>query len=380
MMLFDKFSIQANRRSPGKVDLALRSWVRYVRVWRAELRRRASWAARVRAWRLGFQVNSFRLYDLAHQDASQFVPDFPLARRITKINGFWNPIIGNKLVLAYVAQAMGVPTPAPLGCIIAGCAQALDGAVATNLLATLEQWIARAPRLVFRPHWSGGGEGVFFVDRANGRWRINERPAETAELEALVRTLDRYLVTAYVQQAAYARTIFPRTANTIRVLTLRDDRGPFIAAVVHRFGSSRSFPVDTFHAGQGGVTAPVDISTGVLGPVLGADATGQLVRCAQHPETGAAIEGVTVPHLHRALDGMLLLCHALPEAQCVGWDAVITDEGFSILEANSIPSLEVWQVHEPLLAAPRTAAFFAAHGIAPRTSTRLPVDPDSSRS
>jgi len=363
--LFDKFGIERNRRSTGALDLTLRSWVRYARAWRGELRRHTSWTARLRAWRMGFKVKSHQLLQLDRRDATHYVPDFPLARRLTAINGFWNPIIGNKLVMAYTAHALGVPTPAPLGCILAGEAYSLDGQGTTDILHALEQWLGATSRLVFRPHWSGGGEGVFFVDREGPQWRINERPAEPAELRALLGAIDRYLVTAYAQQAEYARRIFPRTANTLRVLTLRDDDGPFVAAVVHRFGSSRSFPVDNFHAGRGGLTAPVDPATGVLGAALIADDAGRLVHTNHHPETGERIEGVEVTHFHRALEGMLRLCHALPEGRCVGWDALITDEGYTIIEANSLPHLHVWQVHAPLLASPRTAAFFAHHGIAP---------------
>jgi hypothetical protein len=40
----------------------------------------------------------------------------------------------------------------------------------------------------------------------------------------------------------------------------------------------------------------------------------------------------------------------------------MTDEGYSILEANSPPGITVWQVHAPLLRDPRVARFFRTPG------------------
>lgn len=364
--LFRKFGIEPQRRSTGDLELSARSWVRYLRQWRTELGRGDRWRDRLRAWPLGFTVSTYRLLELDRRDPSHYVPDFSQEFRSTRVNGFWNPIIGNKLVVTYVAQAVGVPTPAVLGCVVHGCPQAVDGSPLGTPGEVLARWQEGAPRLVFRPHWSGAAEGVFFVDRPRGQWHVNDQPATDDELLGLIGGLDRYVVTAWVNQAGYAQRIYPRTANTLRVLTLRDADGPFVAAAVHRFGSSASFPVDNFHAGRGGLAAAIDLATGTLGVALGADAEGRMVPHTHHPETGEPIAGVTIPHLHEALAGMLRLCAALPEGRCVGWDALMTDAGYCILEGNSPPGLHVWQVHQPLRVEPRTARFFADHGVGRR--------------
>lgn len=364
--LLRKFGIEPQRRSSGELELAARSWVRYLRQWRSELGRRDRWRDRLRAWPLGFTVSAYRLLELDRRDPSPYVPDFSLQFRSTRLNGFWNPIIGNKLVIAYIAHAVGVPTPMVLGCVVRGRPQSVDGSPLGSPSEVLARWIARAPRLVFRPHWSGAAEGVFFVDRPHGSWRVNDHAATDDELHRLIGSLDRYVVTAWVEQARYAQRIYPRTANTLRVLTLRDADGPFVAAAVHRFGSSASFPVDNFHAGRGGLVAAVDVATGALGTALAADASGRMQPHTHHPETGEPIAGVTIPHIREALDGMLRLCAALPEGHCVGWDTLMTDAGYCILEGNSPPGLHVWQVHQPLRAEPRAARFFADHGVGRR--------------
>ena len=58
--------------------------------------------------------------------------------------------------------------------------------------------------------------------------------------------------------------------------------------------------------------------------------------------------------------GLLDAARCLPEAPLIGWDVLMTDGGYSILEANSPPGVSVWQVHAPLLADPRVARFFRA--------------------
>lgn len=360
---FAKFGIPANRRPAGDMELALRSWVRYLRGWRMELAAGGRWGDRLRAWPRGFTTASWRLFGLDQHDPDLFAADFPLVLRGTRINGFWNPIVGNKLVLSYIARATGVPCPPILGCIVRGRPHDFAGRRSSELLDTLADWSEGEQGLVFRPHWSGGGEGVFFVDRRGGRWSINGHPAEPDDLRQVVGNLDRYLVTRRLEQARYAREIFPRTANTLRVLTLRDDAGPFVAAAVHRFGSSHSFPVDNFHQGRGGLCAAMDRESGVMGKAATTDPTGRPVLHTHHPETGAPIEGVQVTHYHEAIAGLLRLCEALPEARSVGWDVLITEDGYSVLEGNSPPSMSVWQVHQPLRADPRIARFLAAHGV-----------------
>jgi hypothetical protein len=131
---------------------------------------------------------------------------------------------------------------------------------------------------------------------------------------------------------------------------------------VHRFGRSRSFPVDNFHQGRGGVCAAVDSGSQTLGTAVSLDRQNRREWHSVHPETGSQIEGVTIPGLAAALEGVLAAARCFPEATCVGWDLLITDGGFSILEANAPPGIVVSQAHAPLLADPRTARFFKSHG------------------
>jgi hypothetical protein len=212
------------------------------------------------------------------------------------------------------------------------------------------------------PSLVGWRRRCFFVHRQGQEWLVNGRIATADELHSLLGGLDRYIATAFVEQAEYARRIHSPTTNTLRVLTLVDDAGPFVANVVHRFGTSRSYPIDNFHQGRGGICADVNVPAATLGKALSLGAHHERICHEVHPETGSQIEGVSIPGLPWALEGVLEAARCFPEATCVGWDLVITDKGYSVIEANAPPGIVVSQAHGPLLAHPRVAAYFRQHG------------------
>lgn len=366
--LFRRYGIERNRRSGGRLDLWLRCQARRLRLVRSELRAASPlpWPRRLGAWRRGFTANSTLVYRLDANDPRDYVSDWDYFLSGYRFNGFFNPIVGNKLVLSQILAGYGLPHPRVLGVVRKGRPMAVGPGTSADArddgASELASWAEDGRPMVFRPHWSGAGEGVFFLRKGPEGWELNRQPAGDDDVRRLVGTLDRYVVTAFVDQAAYAARIHPPTSNTLRVLTIRDGDGPFVAAMAHRFGSRRSGAIDNWHQGRGGLNAPIDPARGTLGRAVTLGEDGRLLDCARHPDTGADIEGVAVPGLDRALAGLLDAARCLPEAPLIGWDVLMTDEGYSILEANSPPGITVWQVHAPLLRDPRVARFFRTPG------------------
>jgi Sugar-transfer associated ATP-grasp len=374
--LFAAYKIENNARSSGRFELHARSWAKYLRHWKQEFLNRSSFTEKWRAWRRGFEAGSLRTFRLKENDYRNYVPDIQFTFYATKINGFFNPIMGNKLVLSNMLMSFGIDCAPLIGQIVRGQAHCFPERNSTtvypkdnsstptpSVLNTLVSWTNDHRKLVFRPHWSGGGEGVFFVNRNNDEWQINGFLAPEVDVLAIVHSLDRYLVTEWINQAEYARRVFPKTSNTVRILTIRDSQGPYIAAAVHRFGSSRSYPVDNFHQGRGGLSVNIDLTNGELGKGLTVNSQGKPQLFTHHPETQSPIEGVRIPHYDSMTNAVLRACEFLPEAKVVGWDVLMTENGYCVLEANAPPGLAVWQVHQPLLANPRNARFFHSHGI-----------------
>jgi len=374
--VFGRYGIIPNVRMSGRLELQMRCWVQLLRLLRTELTTPTGLPlrTRARAWKRGFISRSWLMYELWKNDPEHYLPDLLMAARFYKVNGFFNPVMGNKLLLSRLLATHGVPHPAVVSQLIDGRLVEEDRPYDPDLQRALARTLEHHPRQVFRPTWSGSGQGVFFLDRADDGLALNGEPVTLAAAAALLARLDRYVATERVEQAAYAREIFPGSTNTIRFFTLWDGHSgtALVAAVTHRFGTSRSAPIDNWHQGHGGVSAAIDPETGTLGPGLRLSADLELIREPRHPETGAAIEGVAVPGFRDVIEGVRRTVAHFPFCPCIGWDVVVTGDGFRIIEANPIPGLTITQAHTPLLGDPRVRAVFERWGLAPRRSRRSP--------
>lgn len=319
-------------------------------------------AQRWRAWRRGFQAQSFVIYRLDAHAPRDYLSDYAITKTY-RINGPFNSLFRDKLVFSEIMTRLGVPHPRTHALLHQGRVHALDGNLTPG---PLDHWLRDLleveRRLVLKPALGGMGTGLIFLTRTDDAFDINGLPLSLADLRALLAGLEYYLVTEFVQQADYAATVYPRTTNTLRVLTLWDRAvgAPFIAAAAHRFGTTRSFPVDKWPLG---ISAKLDADTGELGPGATLSAEGRLCWFERHPESNTPVQGVRVPFWPETRATILRLAAHLPYAPAVGWDLVITERGCSCLEGNSPPATGVWQVHRPLLADPRVRRFYNEHGV-----------------
>jgi len=367
---FGQFGIRLNQRSSGGLEIHLRCLVRLFRAVLAEARSKQGlpWKARVRAWKAGFSSKSWMMYNLAENDPDLYIADLRGALNSYRINGFFNPVVGNKLVLSRLLDACGIPHPRVISVLIGGRLFEEDASFEADLPKALCRTLEKCPRQVFRPTWSGSGEGVFFLRQDDEGLRLNGSRITLEKACTLISKLDRYLATEFVEQASYTRNIYPGSTNTLRILSLWDERKgePFIAALAHRFGSKRTGLTDHYHGGYGGLSASIDLQTSTLGKAATQSSNNQLVWVSTHPDSGQPIEGVVIPGLTKCIEGLLQAAGHFPFCPLIGWDVVITESGYRVLEANTQPALTALQVHEPLLKDPRNRQFFQRWGMAPK--------------
>jgi hypothetical protein len=139
------------------------------------------------------------------------------------------------------------------------------------------------------------------------------------------------------------RALLPLTPGglcTIRIQTyrcLRSETRLLLAVYKMPVGDT---PADNFHFG--GVVAPVDLTTGRLGPAVYRRGK-VIVSIERHPTTGTPIEGYQLPFwedtlrlVHRAHD-------AVPSVPVVGWDVALIEEGPILVEGNNLPSAAIAQ-------------------------------------
>lgn len=318
---------------------------------------------RVQLWRRGFLSESSVIYGRAPTTLGEYLTDRDRALRTRSINRRFSELLDNKLLFETVVSGL-VDVPRNYAVVSKGRIVPLGRDHRVTDVTSLIQLCIEQRGLVLKPATGGGGEGVFLLAADDaGSLHLNDTALSRSDLLDVLGACDFSLVCAFVRQAAYARAIYARTTNTIRVLTMIDpDAGtPFLAAAVHRFGNATSYPADNWT--QGGFCARVDPVTGELGPAVSYPRDGTLRFHEVHPETGALIRGVRVPRWRGVLEGVLVLAHAWSRLPYVGWDLVVTDHGFTVIEGNNFTDVNLLQVHEPLLRNPRVRRFYEYHGI-----------------
>ncbi len=342
---------------------------------------------RLRLYRRGFLSTSGVLYDFASNDPAAYLTDYQRFVGTKRINGHWNALIDNKLAFHRVLGEFPDHRPAVYGLLTDGRFHAFDpaservtltdgglelehspetmtGAPTVTPIDWVDETLSEGDRLVLKWFSGGGGNNVHFLERTDGEYLFDGEPMTESELAETLAGLENYLVCEFVEQADYAAELFPDAANTLRVLTMYDERAgeAFIPIAIHRIGTRDSAPVDNFS--NGGLSALIDRETGRLGAGAEYPRDGAVDWYETHPGTGARIEGTAVPGWEQIRDRLLEIAEMLSHVPYVGWDLVVTGEGeFRIIEANSYPGVASLQVHRPLLADARTRRFYRNHGV-----------------
>lgn len=297
---------------------------------------------RLRAARHGVSAHTYLWLGLDAADVDRYLTSSAPFREVN--DGHVRPI-HDKYTFQLLTEPYVGSLPTLYGVIDQGTFTApVDPHRDDDVLAVLE----RAGALVLKPTTGLKGTGIYVLESGDEGILVNGQSRERAAVAELLGGLDEYLVTAFVRQHAYAASIFPAATNTLRVFSILDpDTGDaHVLRATHRFGSAASAPTDNWS--RGGYCAPVDVETGVIGRLLRIEGT-QRVSLDHHPETGAPVEGVTVPAWDavRDLVGDVATLHR--QAPFVGWDVVVSADGPVLLEGNARPGIRLLQLERGAL-------------------------------
>jgi len=317
---------------------------------------------RIQAWRRGFLSDSYAIYPTVKQDPSSYLNDWDRYLKTPFIDRGYDQVLDNKLVFRQMlSAAFPEVMPAYIALIrktyISSTDRTADLLTAEALIGLIKHY----KRVVIKPVDGSGGKAIYVVTYDQD-FCINHRQATIDDITRLIQSRRHDLVSAYIQQAPYAAAIYGKTTNTVRILTLWDKRTkePFIAAAVHRFGSAQTGMVDNFL--QGGLSAAVDLKTGTLTKAARMGIV-TLEWSETHPDTGEQIEGVTIPGWEMISTSLLKMARFLHYIPYIGWDVVVTDSGFKVLEANRYSSVDLFQIHSPLLRQARVRQFYQDYGV-----------------
>lgn len=193
--------------------------------------------------------------------------------------------------------------------------------------------------LAFKPTGGEGGRGFGLIDFRGGD---SDREARFQALVAarMKGRTGSWMIQRKLDTHPELRAIGLSALLTARISTMLNEQGePEVVTSVMRLPADGSSLVDNIKSG--GLMAPIDLETGLLGPGCVGRGVGE---ASHHPASGAAIEGLRVPYLQEAV-ALALRAHAdaFPDYTLVGWDVAITGEGPYLLEGNGKPCMIVAQ-------------------------------------
>lgn len=340
-------------------------------------------------WRRGFCSQSAVLFDFDEYDYRYYLSDY--GQILTgRINGSWNEALNNKFAThqllqpfsAYLPELYGIITDdrmayepesiegEPLGGPATETASQ-SGVSVSDAFELIDTSLRENESVVLKPIYGTQGDGVMMCSFEDGEYHLDGERVARNELVDTVSALEEYLVYERIEQADYAKQLFPDTVNTIRLTTMWDyeENEPFIAESVHRIGVDDSIPVDNFS--KSGIAAKVDVETGAVSDGVRKCSEPNLSlehhRC--HPDTDERIAGTQVPNWSIVRDSVLELARYFSFAPFLGWDIVVTEGGFSIIEINPEPGL--FQELEPIKVDPRARRFLERHDC---VQNRFPIE------
>ena len=147
------------------------------------------------------------------------------------------------------------------------------------------------------------------------------------------------LVEEVATQCAEMAKLHPNSINTIRIFTIVNKYHVFnVVGTYIRMGNEGRV-VDNFNSG--GLACPIDIKTGII--------THKAVNkkneyYEQHPVTNVKFIGYQIPQWDKVLELVKEAALKIDEVRFVGWDVCIGPSGPFLIEANSFPGQDLYQL------------------------------------
>ncbi len=134
--------------------------------------------------------------------------------------------------------------------------------------------------------------------------------------------------------------LYPNSINSYRIVTLLVDGVVHCAYAVSKCGNGGKY-VDNME--NDGLCCPIDQETG---KICGCAHSSALINYDVHPFTGVKLEGFQLPYVHEAIELTKKAAMEVPQVRYLGWDVCITPNGPVIIEGNTYPGYDFWQLPE----------------------------------
>lgn len=209
-----------------------------------------------------------------------------------------------------------------------------------------------------KPIAGSRGEGFCKLTAGSSGLSVNDRAVTAEELKGFLCSVRRHIVTEYLNSHSDIRRIYDATPNTLRLMVIHDSRdGPQLVGAFMRFGCAATGNVD--NASAGGIVCGVDMATGQLF-MPKVFVAGKIADLLVHPDSGCHIDGLVLPNWRAIKNGIVSISADYPQLVYMGYDVVVTENGFKILEINSLQDIRTMQMWYPLMNHAHARRFFEA--------------------
>lgn len=142
----------------------------------------------------------------------------------------------------------------------------------------------------------------------------------------------KYVIEELVIQHPKMSALNPSSVNTIRVETIIDGKGKVhITNTICIMGTSDSVVNNTHN---GGIMCHIEPDTGILDSFARNPRGERFFRC---PSTNIILPGYQLPNWDGILEFAKKLAYVVPSARKIGWDIVILEDGYDVIEGNVRP-------------------------------------------
>lgn len=304
------------------------------------------------AYRRGFLSERIRLYGLTGKNYRSYVSDFAYWR-LHPINGPYSKWIDDKLTMRQVLSTYSDYMPKYFYHLQNGRVLPLVDHPFPEASSHSEESIIQLLRtehnLIAKPCAAERGRGFHKLSVREPTAQtlfVDHRQVSVKELTHVLKDMQNYIITECVTPHADIRRLCPSTSNPVRLIVVNDPpAGPTIVWAHVKFGVKESGAVETLAAGA--VFCPVALANGeLLEPVRYVD--GELTQSSVHPDTNVSISGC-IPHWDLVKGTLIRIGRSFPQLRYIGYDVIVTDSAFKVIEMNSQPSLVFPQLCTPLM-------------------------------
>lgn len=304
----------------------------------------------------GYMADQIVLYDFAHNDKKQYLSEFDWIRS-RGINKPYNSLLDNKVIFEELIKNY-CSTP-PLIAVKKGDRITAMGGAKIKCIEDIPELLRTEGAFVVKPVRGGKGNGVRVAKYEDGVISVNGEPCNELQLIEMLSGKKDWCICRYAHQADYLNEIYPDSANTLRMIVLRDtpEQEFELAFSVQRIGAGWTGLVD--NGSKGGLVANVNIATGELSH---ARTLHNLEVYNVHPDTGKPIKGVVIPHWEEIKASVLEVSSHFPFLDIIAWDILPTPDGFTVIEGNTSSGVNIIQLWGPQRYG-RLGRFYREHGI-----------------